>query len=77
MMLWQVVLTLIAIGFALWLVNRYIPMETRIKGLLNIVTLVVVVWWLFSIFGIWTFLTSHNKPIPQAGRGCNIGMVGR
>jgi hypothetical protein len=43
---------LIVVGFGLWLVNQYIPMEARIKTVLNVVVLVVVVLWLLNVFGI-------------------------
>jgi hypothetical protein len=43
---------LVVVGVLLWLVNRYIPMEARIKQILNIVVLIAVVLWLLSVFGV-------------------------
>jgi hypothetical protein len=37
----------------LWLVNTYIPMDGKIKNILNIVVVVVVVLWLLNVFGVW------------------------
>jgi hypothetical protein len=34
------------------MINRYIPMEARIKSILNVVVIVVVILWLLSVFGI-------------------------
>ncbi len=44
------VITLIVIGVLLWLVNTYIPMDPKIKQVLNVVVIVVVVLWLLSVF---------------------------
>ncbi|QXP86154.1 hypothetical protein KW115_13815 [Methylococcus sp. Mc7] len=48
----SVVVALIVVGILLWLVNSYIPMETRIKQILNIVVIIAVVLWLLSAFGV-------------------------
>jgi len=52
MSLLTVVLTLIAVGVGLWLVNQYVPMAKSMKTILNVVVVVVVVLWLLSGFGI-------------------------
>ena len=52
MSLVTIVITLIVVGVLLWLVNTYIPMDGKIKKILNIVVVVVVVLWLLSVFGI-------------------------
>ncbi len=52
MPLLNVVVTLIVVGVLLWLVNSYIPMDGKIKKLLNIVVVVAVVLWLLSAFGL-------------------------
>ena len=44
--------TLIVIGVLLWLVNTYIPMDAKIKKILNVVVVVVVVLWLLWAFGL-------------------------
>jgi hypothetical protein len=48
----NVVLTLVVIGVLLWLINTYIPMDAKIKRLLNIVVVVVAVLWLLKVFGL-------------------------
>lgn len=42
---------LVVVGALLWAVNRYIPMEARIKEILNVVVIVVVVVWILNVFG--------------------------
>jgi hypothetical protein len=54
----QVVLVLIVIGFALWLINRYIPMAGSIKSILNAVVVIFVVIWLLKLFGLWNSILS-------------------
>jgi hypothetical protein len=46
------VLILIAVGVVLWLINTYIPMDGKIKSILNAVVVIVVVIWLLQVFGI-------------------------
>lgn len=41
---------LIVVGILLWLVNTYIPMDGKIKNILNIVVVVCVVLWLLNLF---------------------------
>jgi len=53
MPLMTVVVTLIVAGVLLWLVNTYIPMDAKIKQLLNIVVVIAVVLWLLSAFGVF------------------------
>jgi hypothetical protein len=48
----NVVVTLIVVGVLLWLINTYIPMDGKIKNLLNIVVVIAVVLWLLSAFGL-------------------------
>jgi hypothetical protein len=48
----SVLVTLVVVGLLLWLVNNYIPMEGRIKQILNIVVIILVVLWLLSVFGV-------------------------
>ena len=54
----HVLLVLIVVGVLLWLVNRYIPMQSTIKGSLNAVVVIVVVLWLLQVFGLISQLTA-------------------
>jgi len=52
MSLITLVLTLVVVGVLLWLVNAYVPMDGKIKKILNVVVVVCVVVWLLSAFGV-------------------------
>ncbi len=47
-----VVITLIIVGVLLWAINRYIPMDSKIKSILNVVVVVIVVVWLLQGYGV-------------------------
>jgi len=53
MSLMHLVVTLIVVGLLLWLVNRFIPMQSNIKSILNGVVVIGVVLWLLDIFGLF------------------------
>ncbi len=52
MSLLTIVVVLIVVGVLLWLVNTYIPMDSKIKSILNAVVVIVVVLWLLQAFGL-------------------------
>jgi hypothetical protein len=52
MSLVTIVITLMVVGILLWLINTYIPMDGKIKKILNIVVVVMVVLWLLNVFGV-------------------------
>jgi hypothetical protein len=54
MSLISLVVTLIVVGVLLWLVNNYIPMDGKIKQILNIVVVICVIVWVLYAFGILT-----------------------
>lgn len=56
----NLIIVLIVIGVLLWLVNNYIPMDGKIKKILNIVVVIVVVLWLLQVFGVLGSLDSIN-----------------
>ncbi len=58
MPLLQVVIVLIVVGVLLWLVDRFIPMASSIKSILNAVVTIAVVIWLLNIFGLMHYLTN-------------------
>ena len=48
----NLLVTLVIVGVLLWLVNSYIPMDGKIKNILNIVVVIAVVLWLLQSFGV-------------------------
>lgn len=49
-----IILVLVVVGVLLWLVNTYIPMDGKIKSILNIVVVVLVIIWLLKVFGLFS-----------------------
>ncbi len=60
MSLLTVLLIIIVAGVLLWLVNSYIPMDSKIKSIFNVVVVIIVVIWLLKVFGIFNFLKDVN-----------------
>ncbi|MDP2945577.1 MAG: Thivi_2564 family membrane protein [Atribacterota bacterium] len=52
MSLISLLVVLIVVGVILWLINTYIPMDAKIKKILNVVVVIVVILWLLQAFGI-------------------------
>lgn len=48
----SLVIVLIVIGVLLYLVNSLIPMDAKIKTIINVVVVLVVCLWLLQVFGI-------------------------
>ena len=53
MPLMNIVIALIVVGVGLWLINRYIPMASSIKTILNVVVVVAVCVWVLQVVGLW------------------------
>jgi hypothetical protein len=70
MSLVTIVVTLIVVGVLLWLVNTYIPMDGKIKKILNIVVVVVVVLWVLNVFGVW----GHLRDVRVSTESPTLGM---
>ncbi len=56
----NVVLALVVVGVLLWLVNRYVPMQSQIKGILNAVVVIAVILWLLKAFGLFGYLSQFR-----------------
>lgn len=63
MSLISVVITLIVVGVLLWLVNTYIPMDGKIKSILNVVVVIAVILWLLFGFGILGHSGAVRMPV--------------
>lgn len=60
MPLLNIVVLLIVVGVGLYLINRYIPMASSIKSILNVVVVVVVCVWLLQVVGLWGTVTTFR-----------------
>ncbi len=60
MSLLTIILVLIVAGVILWLINSYIPMDSKIKSILNAVVVIIIVIWLLKAFGLLDSIKSIN-----------------
>ena len=58
----NLVIALIVVGMALWLINRYIPMASSIKTILNVVVVVAVGVWVLQSTGLWGPISNFRLP---------------
>ena len=57
----SLLLVLIVVGVALYLVNTVIPMDGKIKTILNVVVVLLVLVWLLDVFvGLGSLGTVHT-----------------
>ena len=56
----NLVVALIIVGVALWMINRFIPMASSIKTILNVVVVVAVGIWVLRAVGLWGQITSFR-----------------
>jgi hypothetical protein len=52
MSLLTVVFVIVLVGVLLWAVNRFIPMDSKIRTILNAVVVILLVVWLLDVFGV-------------------------
>ena len=62
MPLLSLVIVLIVIGVALYLINRYIPMASSIKTILNVLVVVVTCVWVLQAVGLWNNVSTFRVP---------------
>jgi hypothetical protein len=62
MSLVTLVIVLIVVGVLLWLVNTYVPMDGKIKMIMNAVIVIAVVLWLLQAFGLLSGLSTISTP---------------
>lgn len=58
MPLLTIIIVLLVVGVLLWLVNTYLPMDRKIKNILNAVVVIILVIWLLKVFGLLDSLKS-------------------
>jgi Flp pilus assembly protein protease CpaA len=58
----SIVVTLIVVGVLLWLVNRDIPLDGKVRRILNVVVVVCVATWLLYALGV---LGRGDVPVSQ------------
>jgi len=56
----NLVIALVIVGVLLGLINRYIPMASSIKTILNVVVVVAVGIWVLQATGLWGPISSYR-----------------
>jgi hypothetical protein len=56
----NVVIAIAVVGLLLWLVNRYIPMQSQLKSILNGVVVIAVILWLMRLCGLFSYLSQFR-----------------
>lgn len=62
-----VILVIIAVGVLLWLVNRFVPMQSTVRSVLNAVVVILLIVWLLDVFGLLDVLESTQVGDVTAG----------
>ena len=52
MSLLGLLLVIVVVGVLLWVINKFIPMDPKIRSILNAVVVIVLIVWLLQAFGI-------------------------
>ena len=60
MPLLNIVVGLIIVGVVLSLINRYIPMASSIKTILNVVVVALDCVWVLQAMGLWTDVSNFR-----------------
>jgi len=71
----QLVITLIVVGVLLWAMNTYIPMDPKIRNIINLVVVVAVVLWLLRVFGVLDYAEGIRVGAWQTGPLGGVGAV--
>lgn len=50
------VLAIVVVGVLLYVINAWIPMEPRVKNILNWVLIILLVIWILKVLGVWAYL---------------------
>jgi len=73
--MFAIIIVLVVVGVLLWLINAYIPMDDKIKRILNIVVIICIVLWLLNVLGVFGYLKSVPAPHVMITQPAAISMV--
>jgi hypothetical protein len=59
----SLMVTIVVVGVLLWLINTYVPMQSTVKSILNVVVIIILIVWLLSAFGLIGPLNRPIRPI--------------
>jgi hypothetical protein len=52
MSLLTIIITIVIVGVILWAINNFIPMDGKIRSILNVVVVILLIVWLLQAFGV-------------------------
>jgi hypothetical protein len=52
MPLLTILLVIVIVGVLLWAFNNFIPMDSKVRSILNAVVIILLIIWLLQVFGI-------------------------
>jgi hypothetical protein len=52
MSLITIIIVLVVVGFILWAINKFIPMQQWVKNLLNVAVIIILILWLLKATGL-------------------------
>lgn len=52
MSLVSLIIVLVILGVVMYLINSYVPMDNKIKSILNVAVVVFLILWLLQAFGL-------------------------
>lgn len=58
MSLLSIIIALVIAGIVLYLINKYVPMDPKIKTILNWVVIIILIIWLLKSFGLLAYLST-------------------
>lgn len=56
MPLLTIVFVIVIVGVLLWALNSFVPMDGKVRNILNVVVVIALVLWLLKAFGIFDSL---------------------
>jgi len=60
MNLLTLIIVIVVVGVVLYLINKFIPMDAKIKTILNWVVVIVLIIFLLKALGVWAYLGRVN-----------------
>jgi predicted membrane protein len=63
----SIILVIVVVGVILWAINSFVPMDSKVKSILNIVVVLLLIFWLLQAFGLLSGLGSVRVGSLAAG----------
>ena len=45
----SIILVIVVVGVILWAINSFVPMDSKVKSILNIVVVLLLIFWLLFL----------------------------